>query len=345
LSQQFKSLVRNDDIRQAFSRSIDKINEHTFDVLTQDFFLVTQKDLDLTDPMILDLLIYNGRMYVGATGGLYHLNIDWKINGEVFIEKCKKRHDARCMNISARSGTVNASCDSDGLFSLIDEFGWIERGSKRTILSVADKSLNTAWINHDLINYPTYDHPYMFRGEVSKRDTVGLEQESKVVNGFNLQACDLEYLLQEARTQHSIDANDKISYVYNSNNRLFIATQDDELFSLPIGLDKKPITSNGQKQEEQLFLRKGAKNQQIQGRIISIHPCKSGTVVETMKSVALIPNNGEEKVTLLSTEAVLVRTFPKSRRFQNLVVIVVEDGIFLMSVFDEMEIGGEEHPY
>ena len=342
MSTQFKSLVRNESMKQAFLVAVNHATLVPFWLDSQENFLLTQKDLDLADPMILDLLIYNGRMYVGATGGLYHLNIDWKVNGEVLIEEnSRKRHDARCMNISARSGTVNASCDSDGLFALIDEFGWVKSGSERTTLKVADKSLTTAWINHDLINYPTYDHPYLFRGRVGMRDTVGLERESKVVTGFDLQSSDLEYLLTEARTQRSIDTNDEVRYVYNSNNRLFIATRDDAFISLSIGFDKKSTIATEQKQEEQLLLKKGAKNRQIQGRIISIHPCKPGTVIETMKSVVIVPNNGGESATLLPTEAVLVRTFPRSRRFQNLVVVVVEDGLFLMSVFDETEIGQE----
>ena len=60
-----------------------------------------------------------------------------------------------------------------------------------------------------------------------------------------------------------------------------------------------------------------------------------------MKSVVIVPNNGGQSITLLPTEAVLVRTFPKSKRFQNLVMVVVEDGLFLMSVLDETEIGRE----
>jgi hypothetical protein len=344
VSQQFKSLVRNEDIKQAFLRFINRINGRTLDVVAQDDFLVTQKDLDLTDPMILDLLIYNGRMYVGATRGLYHLNIDWKVNGEVLIENSQKRHDARCMNISARSGTVNASCEDDGLFSLIDEFDWFKRGSERKTLKVANRSLNTAWVKQDLINYPSYDHPYMFRSKIGTQEAVGLERESKIVKDFNLQAFDLEYLLTEARTQRSIDTNDEIRYVYNSNNRLFVATRDDAFISLPIGFDKKHIG-----EEEQPLLKKGAKSQQIQGRIISLHPCKPGIVIETMKSVVIVPKKGGPSTRLLSTEAVQVRTFPKSKRFQNLVVIVVEDGLFLMSVFDETEIGQElieeDHPF
>jgi hypothetical protein len=60
-----------------------------------------------------------------------------------------------------------------------------------------------------------------------------------------------------------------------------------------------------------------------------------------MKSVVIVPNSGGQSTTLLPTEAVLVRTFPRSKRFQNLVVVVVEDGLILMSVFDETEIGRE----
>src|SRR5262249_38549410 len=147
--------------------------------------------------------------------------------------------------------------------------------------------------------------------------------------------------LTEARAQHSIGTSDEVRYVSNSNNRLFIATRDNTFISLPIGFDKKSATEQKQKQDEQLLLKKGGKSQQIQGRIVSIHPCKPGIVIETMKSVVTVPNNGGKSTTLLPTEAVLVRTFPKSKRFQNLVVIVTEDGLFLMSVLDETEIGRE----
>lgn len=336
-SEQFKMLMKNWEMNLTFLNAVDVLSKSIIEIVPEKF-LVEQKEINLLDPMILDLLIYNGRMFLGATGGLYNMDIDWKSNGQVETKSLQKRHDARCMNLSARNGTVNASCDDEGLISLIDEFRLWDHGSKKNDQKVAEKSLTTSWMNENIINYPSYDHPYLFHSQTGDSNTLGLERERKVVTGVDPQATDLEYLLAQAFTKHKIDENDKVRFVHNSAHRLFIATLSGLFLSLSLKAEEEKEDRKGHN-KKQLSLGKDGRIWHLHRGIIATYPCKPGQIVETINTVALVPNVGKQMVELLQGDIVLIRTFPRSKRFQNLVAVIVDEGMFLISVFDEKEIG------
>lgn len=68
------------------------------------------------------------------------------------------------------------------------------------------------------------------------------------------------------------------------------------------------------------------------GRILDAKPSALGLVVETMNSVQLFTDDAW--LPLLDSPALSVRTFPRSRRYRNLVSVVTEEGLFLIGLFD-----------
>lgn len=86
-------------------------------------------------------------------------------------------------------------------------------------------------------------------------------------------------------------------------------------------------------------------------RILSINSTKLGPVIETSDRVALVLDKNGQIFTLSESGALVVRTFPRSKRFQSMVAIVDENGVWLVSLFDKSEFEKkhfsnfkEEHP-
>jgi hypothetical protein len=113
----------------------------------------------------------------------------------------------------------------------------------------------------------------------------------------------------------------------DSNRVLFVHTYEGQFFS--IGLK---ATRRGQLSLQFKKTYKGAGT-----RILDAQPLLNGVVLETDSRVFAFLN-GVWK-TLAETEVLTIRTFPRSRNYKNLVVITTQAGVFLISVFDEENLG------
>lgn len=322
---QFQSLMRNKVVYQALLDAFDKFPLPNFSL--DRGFPLEEQELALRDPAILDMLIYNGRLYVGATNGFYQVNIDWEKNDFAQLAQPEKKLGLRCLSTSARYGTVNASCNEAGLYTFIDDFGWWNQEKAGVKLHLADKSLRTTWMDQDIVNYPSYDHPYLFKSSFEKK-TTGVEREGKVLTAVSDNSSDLNYLFGMAQQKYHIQA-ENVQFAYNSNHKLFVSTLEGNFFSLQL-----------EHTNDILRLKKSTISTQNIGRALTVNPCKLGPVVETSRNVLLISDKDGQAYLLSDSGAITVRTFPRSRRFQNIVVVVHEDGLYLVSVFDETDIKG-----
>lgn len=336
-SSQFKSLLRNLNIYGSFVRAFERFPQPYFEVDKKDFLLVEQ-ELDISDPVILDMLIYNERLYMGATNGFYHIDLVLDRKGPVTLGKTEKKFDARCLSASARYGTVNASCNEQGLFTFVDDFGWWEQGKSSRMQTLANKSLKTSWIGLDIVNYSGYDHLALFKSN-SEKTQVKLEPEGRVLVGIDSNGQDLSYLFEAVQARYNIPT-EEIQFTFNSNNRLFLHTDAGLLHSIQIHAENDIIQ-----------LGKGKMSKEAINRILSINSTKLGPVIETSDRVALVLDKNGQIFTLSESGALVVRTFPRSKRFQSMVAIVDENGVWLVSLFDEFEFEKkhfsnfkEEHP-
>ncbi|HWS84667.1 MAG TPA: hypothetical protein VN207_10450 [Ktedonobacteraceae bacterium] len=322
-SSQFKSLLRNLGMYSSFLSAFEQFPQPYFEVDKKDF-LLKEQELDISDPVILDTLIYNERLYMGATNGFYQIDITWDKKGPVTLGKTEKKIDARCLSTSARYGTVNASCNEEGLFTFVDDFGWWEQGKSSRMQTLANKSLKTSWIGLDIVNYSGYDHLDLFRSN-SEKTQVKLEPEGRVLVGIDSNGQDLSYLFEAVQARYNIPT-EKIQFTFNSSNRLFLHTDAGFLHSIQIHSENDIIQ-----------LGKAKVSKETTNRILSINSTKLGPVIETSDQVALVLDKNGQIFTLSESGALVVRTFPRSKRFQNMVAIVDDNGVFLVSLFDESE--------
>jgi hypothetical protein len=305
--------------------------------------------LRITASVLLDFLIYNNRLYVGADSGFYHWDIHW--NGELSFrhELPEKRLDSRCVSTSFGYGVVNASCGNDGLFTAINEHEFIESGSRNgaAMMSVADKSIRSAWYKYNIINYSTNTSPAMIltthenlrslppSSSGTRQLTDGTEvmhamipyepfttREKNVVTGVASAPIDFHAHMEQILADHQIN-KESIQYTYNSDKELIIYTSDGMFYALEFRKSTGQLPT----------LRFTKTYKGVNNRVLSIKPSKLGLIIETDNAVYLFKNGTWNHI--LDSEIISVRTHEENRHLQNIVIITKEDGIILSSLFDD----------
>jgi len=322
-SSQFKLLMQNNLLLQAFLAALDRFPQPFLDLANAAPAII---DVELRIPghLLLDMTIYNKRLYVGADTGLYHVDLDWNTNVPMTIHTPQRRMDARCISTSANYGAVTASCGNDGLFTILDDFGWSKRDTTPTPTETAKTSIRAGWMTYDLINYATPTQPLVFRTrhEPARDDDRRAERDRTVLTNIGTERISLSFLFDRIQQDYGID-RDAVQYTYNSNNMVFIHTWRGDFYFLGL----KDIWG----EEPSVRFTRTYKGEGT--RILSAHWSKPGLVIETDERVLLFAHG--EWHAIIESAVLSVRTFPKSRRFQNLVAVTTEDGVLLAGMFDE----------
>jgi hypothetical protein len=328
---QFRSFLSNQALRDAFHSVVDLFPQPHVEI-DLSTLQKSEEDLPLRASVVLDFTIYARRMYFGCDSGLYHLDPDWDEEFPTIYRGVERRLDARCISTSAGYGAVNASCGKEGLFSATDEFGLLDRPNRNALSKKADVSVRTSWFGFDVVNYSRRDFPKLLRSAHEPAPRTGPHVERNILTEIGTETEDLGWLLKEALHSNHIPAA-SIQYAYNSNRVLFVHTHEGQFLS--IGLKAR---RNGQISLQFKRTYKGAGT-----RILDAQALLNGVVLETDSRVFAFLNGSWK--TLIETEVLTVRTFPRSRNYKNLVVITTEAGAFLISVHDDEAPGGEvKHP-
>jgi hypothetical protein len=277
----------------------------------------TERDLRVVDGPILDIEIYNQRMYLAASSGFYHCDLNWVSLGEPNLGPPVKRHDARSICSNTGYGAVNVSCGNEGLFTAYDEFGWSD-GTKGKFHKTAERSVQSIWFSRDLMNYSTVTEPVLLKSDHETALPRGFERETQVVRSLGLQRFEFDPLLQEALSREH-EKGARIEFVFNSSNNLFLYTSTGHFLILGV---------KGEEGEPPQI--RYTRSHPIQSaEILSMRSSRAGIIVETEGAIQLF-HQGEWQ-TVHEGEALTVRTFPRSKRYKNLIVVTTEEGVTLSS--------------
>ena len=290
----------------------------------------TEWDLDIDADFLLDLNIYNKRLYIGANTGLYSIDLDWEkedlepINGH----KPKKRLDAKCINTTAKFGTVNVSCGSDGWFSFLDDFSLVESNISKE-KHIDEYSLRTSWLDYSIVNYPTTINLTLIK-------TVRTSTEQELIDVENEFDQEIVTDLQVENTSHLDDLfrnsnvnldYENLQFLYNSSRCLFANTYDGQFITLSL-----------QKSGDSTPKIKYAKTYEGLGSFISsVHTINigngAGLILETNEKILLFANG--KFISIFEGEVISIRTFSRSKHHKNIVSITTSDQIFLIAIFDD----------
>jgi hypothetical protein len=309
------SLTRNPQLAGALNDALARLADHQL-VLDEDEVNYDRlRDFEPRSDIILDSVLYGSRLYLGTTEGLFDWDIDWDAKR---VMRSRRRSDARCVRASAEYGTVNASCEGDGLFTGYDEFGWRQASASGSSLEqTASRSIRTAFLGSDLVNYESPAKLELLRASVDQVKPDDSSRERKVVTGFDDPSAELDRLVEQLTGEEEVPVGG-VQFLWNSSRAFFVNTLEHGFFTaVPSAQDRGfKLTRHGH----------------VDGRVVAVHPCAAGWVIETDFKVYLF--SAGDVVELLDQEPLSVRTFEGSKRYRRLVAVTVEDGLHLISAVD-----------
>ena len=143
-SGQLEILRKNERLAAAMDAALDEIDGGELALEDGEFYLTPLGGFEQEADLVLDTALYGRRIYLGTTQGLFDYEIDWQ---QLQVERRRQRHEARCVATNPKYGSINASCEEDGLFTGFDEFGW--RGAAEEagaeLEQTEPRSLRTPW--------------------------------------------------------------------------------------------------------------------------------------------------------------------------------------------------------
>jgi hypothetical protein len=354
---QAKSLYTNKEYADLVDRITDaccaEVVELDFRSFDPEYSVVLEPDYDA----LMDCTIYNGFIYVGTESGLYSAKANWK---KFDCSKFYPRHDRRVVQASAMFGTINTACGSDGLLSAIENYDANDPKDLAEFDEIETQSYATNWCHYDLVNYPSLSQPSIFRTD-TKTATLAVERTTTVCTRVKkeepLDIWNLPAKPQKERVENSRLASiataatgeralvlrapresrfarsareDGVRYTFNSDQTFFYALGDGDIYRVQVAYDDNGFPMRDKPK------RMSAVRESAFTKIMSTHPLPQieGAVVETYGSVYLLSVSKGIEV-LLDEPAISVRTFPQSKQYQNLICIITDDGLWLMSVFDD----------
>ena len=257
---------------------------------------------------------------------LHALPYDFGLASGDYLGVPETKLEARCLSTTVGYGSVHASCGDEGLFSSFDEGSSSLSSRESEMHAVAVSSFRTQWLGYDLVSYSTATSPLLLHSQREEAESAGPERERKQIIGFDEEHLDLGYLLKALVLKRKLAADD-LQFVYNSSRIFFVRTYDGSFYTF--GISSKSV---GDEVPELTFTKR---YDGTSACVIGAHSTHAGQVVETDSDVQLFSNNTWSTIT--PSEAISVRTFPRSKRFQNLVAITLEDGILLAAVIDDSQ--------
>jgi hypothetical protein len=316
-SDQFQTLLKNAALQQSVE-DIARDAPILFEPSKPAEALELERDLQVGDGPVLDIEIYNQRIYFAAGNGFYHCDLDWSSLSDSDLSAPVKRHDARSISSNSGYGTVNISCGNEGLFSAYDEFGWSGSSANGTFYKTADRSVRSLWFARDLMNYSTTTDPVLLESDEEVVTPRGSERETRVLTSIGVRKFEFDHLFGEALIRED-EQGAEVEFVFNSNNYLFLHTSTGHF--LVMGVKR----AEGEPPEIRYTRSHGIRRAEILG----MRSSRTGVVVETETAILLFHEGNWH--TVHKGEVLTVRTFPRSKRYKNLIVVTTEKGVTLLS--------------
>ncbi|MDJ0677774.1 MAG: hypothetical protein QNJ36_20730 [Calothrix sp. MO_167.B42] len=329
-NERFRYRIDDDNGKVSFLNAVNKLQLQSIEI-DENFIETVEWDLKIDADFLLDLNIYNGRLYIGTNTGLYHLDLDWEAESITPIDEAQKRIDAKCIHTTAKFGTVNASCGSEGWFSFLDDFD-LGMNNSRQEKHITEYSLRTAWLDFDIVNYPTTISPILFNSvgttyiEEPIHPKKNFEQENWIVTDLDNNPFNLNTLFANLNSGNEVDIN-ALQFVHNSSQALFISTYDRVLIALGLKRGGSSTTTVS-------YVRK---YEGLRGFVSSIHTISAGNgpglVLEMDEQVLLFAHR--QFIPIFDSEVISIRTFARSKHYRNIVSVTTSNEVLLIAIFDE----------
>jgi hypothetical protein len=309
------------DVKNTFIRMWETISydrELIFEIPEE----MINKLIEIPVATIYDIKMYGMRSFIGTKSGLYESSIIMD-NNKTTLTAPQRVFDCKVINIQAKSGSIFASSNSEGLF-----YGELNGASQMRMRDkpIAAKSIRTNWSNYDLFNYSDNSDFIYIDNEVTRENKPPLYSwvdENKERYKFSRIAQDK--VSKETLLERSKIEGDKIIYSFNSASVGFFFLNDGSFVTN--GLDKK-------EGKVRFTSRNNIWNQANTNELnkpLSSHITPNGCMVEYHNNLILYQNG--QNIYLENEPCVAIKSYPASLRYKNVISVLKDDHISLHALF------------
>lgn len=297
-------------------------------------FTINEEDLKVLSEVkrmpVFDFRFYGMRMFIGDRSGLYEAGISLNGDSEIYLNESVERVlDSRTTGITAKSGSLMISSNSDGLFH--GTFNKINERVKVYNKPVKPVSLRTGWTGYDVINYESQREFKYLKNEYEKDEKRKYLYSS---GDEGSQKIRIKKIADETISMGDLFSNtqinlDDIIYTFNSTKSCFLFLKDGRFVN--IYWNKYYGVENQIRLRSVLHHLPKNKDRKKVNKPISSHIVPNGCVIEYFDTVVLIQD--KKKIILQDNGVTSIRTFPSSIRYRNLISIFDGEGISIHSLF------------
>ncbi|GAA4021625.1 hypothetical protein GCM10022386_00740 [Flavobacterium cheonhonense] len=342
-NQQGEFFFKIQELRNTFDGLWKKISTNiNFEYFINDELLILAK-IPENDLPILDVKIYGMKIFVATLKGVYAMKLSYNSKYEFQKDKnISKYFDSKSISLNAKCGSLAISTNNDGLF-----YGSIHDESVLNVTEkeVSNKSIRTSWVNYDIINYEN-NHSFEFLENIINKDNNNNDysfydekKERKIISGFGLNKISNEeltknILLEDESIKYAFNSSSKSFFITNKgkfyNSNILIDNNSDSILSL-LGLEKKEKNTSKEVRISRSYYELPLVGNKKMLRPLSSNIIENGCVLEFMDKVVLFKNN---KAEIIDKEpSTIVRSYPSSIRYKNLLTITKNDKITIHSIY------------
>jgi hypothetical protein len=334
-SEQFRRMLEIPSLRKLFAQSIRECSKN---VVVVPASIGGASATESAPGVLLDAEIYANRVYLATTEGLFESYFSPKdpLNSEPLFA----RLEHRVSRVAARYGSVNAAAEDKGLWFAQLTFGEdrLPEGESERFQRIADQSLSVSFSSRNLLNYTEDPIPAFLRANAVRERlhtnanweewrVLGYERPTDIsrLARFALRSASRRIALKDAGSV--VDVDESVTALGNWEYRLLLAWQG-ALHTVNLSAyDEHDIEARSGS-----FHRVDISNIDPEADILSTYPIAGGFLAELFDRILLITPNGAQA--FFAGPAARIRTFLKSRRYQDVAAVVEEHGVSLVGSFD-----------
>ena len=182
------------------------------------------------------------------------------------------------------------------------------------------------WCSFNLVNYPDVTRSNLY-GTRHIGTATGLEYEKSLLTEIDAdKPRGLENMKRPSESPRTHVDWQSVQYMYNSNQLFFAHLHGGDLYRIRVTFPKD--------QPDEPMVASITKVQECpESKIVSTSAVGVCAIVETFDKLFLLHPGGV--LPILQQSMLSVRTYPQSRQYRRLATAVTDEGVYLLSVFDD----------
>jgi hypothetical protein len=291
--------------------------------------------------LALDTQVYANRVYVASSEGLFESYFDPQHPRRSY--PAAQHLDVRTAKVSARYSSLNASAEDEGLWFAPIHIGddWFTSLQGELSMSrVAGTSLAASFASRNLLNYKDSPTPGFLRAQAEKArpHQQAIYDDWRVLRyepEREIQRLALGALRSQSKVSLASVGEDGAvpltetppSVLGNSEYRLLVHWQEQLRVIDVSAYPGKDVEARPDKRFAQVQLPDASPDQ-----VLEVYPIGAGFLVELFSEVRLLTPRAS--YLLFDEPAARIRTFPQSRRYRDVALIMGEDSCNLVGFLE-----------